>query len=168
MWVEDFDFGILKSSAEEAQEIYYYFFFLRGAKFCWLALWILEPEWHSRMLKPCDVGQTLWWSSGAWGRVRAVLRLCNIPWHSPYNWGKITEKTQVRRKMPSWIGLSTIRCVDLATIMRAASSGLLTSASKVGSLMVCHCLLSRFFRRFKSWIRTAIGAVGRFAGDFWE
>jgi hypothetical protein len=39
-----------------------------------------------------------------------------------------------------------------------------TSAVRAGSLVSCHCLLSRFFRRISSWIRAGIGGRGSARG----
>jgi hypothetical protein len=45
-----------------------------------------------------------------------------IPRHSPYKWGKSRKNlSQGSRKVPNWAALSTIRLVDLATVLRATS-----------------------------------------------
>jgi hypothetical protein len=45
------------------------------------------------------------------GGVRAMPRLCIIPWHSPYNWGNITENPQSGKlKSAQLISAGAIQC----------------------------------------------------------
>ena len=39
--------------------LFYYFLVGGGAYYGWVALWVLNPEWHSRMLKSCGAHTTV-------------------------------------------------------------------------------------------------------------
>jgi hypothetical protein len=77
-----------------------------GINFGWLAVWVLSPDWLSRKLKDCEFCQALRWSRRAWGEGSAgrAPTLRRIPWHLPYNLGKITEKPQSgqRQRRSKW------------------------------------------------------------------
>ena len=89
-------------------------------RFCWKAVWLRT---HFGIVPAC----ALWWCRGTWGGKRAVPSLCIVPWHLPYNWGKITENlTQGSRKVPSRTVPGKIHLVALAAALRAVSSGLPT------------------------------------------
>jgi hypothetical protein len=62
----------------------------------WLSIWVLSLEWLGRkrkcaaFVRPLGEGSTPKWRCG--GRSKSLHYL--IPWHLPYNPGKITENPQ--------------------------------------------------------------------------
>jgi len=61
----------------------------------WFVVWVLSPHWLSRKLEVCDNFRRLGEAAvPGEGRAGHEPTLHRIPWHLPYNCGKITTLTK--------------------------------------------------------------------------